>query len=120
MIGINHILVDQKHHLHGGKTTATEAQVDQDMKKEQDRKAGAERKKTQKVFEDQWSFASGFFVRHVYWNHTSYYVQLCFFKTVLFIVCVSIDEKRKQDIKYMEIQRPPFLRPPPHIITKHG
>ena len=48
MIGINHILVDQKHHLHGGKKTATEAQVDQDMKKEQDRKAGAERKKTQK------------------------------------------------------------------------
>ena len=38
---------------HGGKKHGQlEAQVDQDMKKEQDRKAGTERK-TQKVFEDQ-------------------------------------------------------------------
>ena len=35
---------------HGGKKTATEAQVDQDMKKEQDRKAGTERKNAKGVW----------------------------------------------------------------------
>lgn len=93
-----------------------EAQVDQDMKKEQDRKAGTERK-TQKVFEDQWSLRKFFLGMYIGTIH--HIMCNCVFKDLFFIVCVSINEKKKQEIKYMEIQHPQFLRPPPHIITKH-
>ena len=81
----------------------------------------AQREKTHKVFEDQWSFASGFFVRHVYWNHTSYCVQLCFFKTVFFIVCVCVHwwKKETRDKIHGNTTSPIPSLPRHNIITKH-
>ena len=79
---------------HGGKKTATEAQVDQDMKKEQDRKAGTERKKRKRCLKIS-KVCVCFFLRYVYWNHTSYYVHFCL--TFFHCLCVHWWKKETRD-----------------------
>ena len=91
------------------KKTATEAQVDQDMKKEQERKAGTERK-TQKVFEDQWCLCKFFLGMYIGTIH--HIMCNCVFKD-LFVHCLCVHWwKKETGDKIYGMQHPQFLRPP--------